>query len=97
MHLRKQAKTTVRSTAWSKIVPSPWLHPLLGLKDGLIDDRLRGSLVLAALASILRPTNLLIWLCIGLLSFVNASKKERIVLVREAVLCGYVLEPVMYM
>jgi len=96
MHLGKQAKTTLRSTGRLKFLLRLWLRPPLNLKPELIGDRLRGALLLAALASILRPTNLLIWLCIGLFSFVDTSRKERIVLVREALLCGYVLELVVY-
>ena len=66
-------------------VPTSFPHDK---KMPYILDRLRGALLLAALACILRPTNLLIWLCIGLFSFANASKQERMILLREVVICG---------
>jgi len=80
-------------------------------------NRLRRCLLLAALACVLRPTNVLIWMCIACftllrtttkarmlplpwegaqiwvhitsLSLLPASKKERLTLLREVVLCGY--------
>ena len=80
-------------------------------------NRLRRCLLLAALACILRPTNILIWICVASfallrrntqgimlplpwegmqvcihitsLSFLPATKKERIALLREVFLCGY--------
>lgn len=80
-------------------------------------SRLRRCLLLAALACILRPTNVLIWMCIACftvlrtatkgrmlplpwegaqiwvhitsLSLLPATKKERLILLREMVLCGY--------
>ncbi|KAI9869658.1 MAG: glycosylphosphatidylinositol anchor biosynthesis, partial [Pleopsidium flavum] len=57
-----------------------------GEVEGL--TQLRRSLLLAALACVLRPTNLLIWLCVAVSSFVRATNKERTVLVREAAFCG---------
>ncbi|KAF2461607.1 Alg9-like mannosyltransferase family-domain-containing protein [Lineolata rhizophorae] len=49
---------------------------------------LRMSLFLAALACILRPTNLLIWLCVCTGTLRNATARETRVLVREAVVLG---------
>ncbi|KAF1834992.1 hypothetical protein BDW02DRAFT_588513 [Decorospora gaudefroyi] len=51
-------------------------------------SELRLSLLLAALACILRPTNALVWLCVCLPSLWQASRKLRYVLVREILLCG---------
>ena len=50
----------------------------------------RSSLLLAALACILRPTNLLVWLCISLSTLWQTRAHERRVLILEAVICGYV-------
>lgn len=57
---------------------------------------LRASLTLAALAVILRPTNLLIWATIGALSLTRIglqgpsplTRRTALVLIKEAVLCG---------
>lgn len=57
---------------------------------------LRLSLVLAALAVLLRPTNALIWLAIGTLLLTRLSldgkspltRANLLILVREAILCG---------
>ena len=82
------------------------------------NNRLRRCLFLAALACILRPTNVLIWMCfacfimlriathgkvlslpwegmqlwlnVSSLSLLPATKKERLVLVKEVALCGHV-------
>ncbi|ORY12229.1 Alg9-like mannosyltransferase family-domain-containing protein [Clohesyomyces aquaticus] len=50
--------------------------------------RLRLSLLLAAFACILRPTNLLIWLTISFPTLWNASSRQRYILIREVFLCG---------
>ncbi|KAF2872573.1 Alg9-like mannosyltransferase family-domain-containing protein [Massariosphaeria phaeospora] len=50
--------------------------------------RLRLSLLLAAFACILRPTNILVWLSIALPSLWQASIRQRYILVREILLCG---------
>lgn len=50
--------------------------------------RLRVSLLLAAIACILRPTNILIWLPLAAPTFWHASKRLRYILAREIVFCG---------
>ncbi|KAH6639344.1 Alg9-like mannosyltransferase family-domain-containing protein [Boeremia exigua] len=50
--------------------------------------QLRSSLLLAALACILRPTNILIWLPISAPTLWHAPKKMRYILIREIILCG---------
>ncbi|MCJ1414984.1 glycosylphosphatidylinositol anchor biosynthesis [Xylographa parallela] len=50
--------------------------------------KLRRCLVLAALACVLRPTNLLIWACLACFSLLHATKTERVVLIRETAICG---------
>ncbi|KAF9637165.1 glycosyltransferase family 22 protein [Lasiodiplodia theobromae] len=49
---------------------------------------LRLSLLAAALACVLRPTNALIWICISAPTLWQASTRERLALVKWAVLCG---------
>lgn len=51
--------------------------------------RLRQCLLLAALACVLRPTNLLVWICVASSSLVRAKNNIRMVLIRETILCGY--------
>ena len=58
-------------------------HPHLGSLS-----QLRLSLLLAALACILRPTNALIWISVALPTLWQASQTLRYVLVRETLLCG---------
>lgn len=50
--------------------------------------KLRLSLLLAAAACILRPTNVLIWLCLALPTLRQATTQTRYALVREILLCG---------
>ncbi|OCL03339.1 glycosyltransferase family 22 protein [Glonium stellatum] len=50
--------------------------------------KLRLSLLLAAVACILRPTNALIWLCLALPTLQQASSQKRYALCREILLCG---------
>ena len=99
----------------AKSVPSSWDRIKHSINS---HNRLRRCLFLAALACILRPTNILIWMCfacfvilrivthgkvlslpwegmqlwlnVSSLSLLPATKKERLVLAREVVLCGYV-------
>ncbi|KAF2100534.1 hypothetical protein NA57DRAFT_36717 [Rhizodiscina lignyota] len=53
---------------------------------------LRLSLLLAATASVLRPTNVLIWACVGLHATVNARAwGARVFLFREALICGFLI------
>ena len=58
--------------------------------------RLRISYVLAAVATVLRPTNVLIWIPIALQTLFHASMVERLALIREAVIIGYVLHPSLF-
>jgi phosphatidylinositol glycan class B len=58
-------------------------HPPLGSLS-----ELRLSLLLAALACILRPTNALIWISVAVPTLWQASQRLRYVLVRETLLCG---------
>ncbi|KAI4685162.1 hypothetical protein J4E81_008975 [Alternaria sp. BMP 2799] len=51
-------------------------------------SELRLSLLLAALACILRPTNALIWLSVSVPALWQASHRLRYVLVREILICG---------
>ncbi|KAJ4347571.1 glycosylphosphatidylinositol anchor biosynthesis [Ascochyta clinopodiicola] len=53
--------------------------------------QLRLSLLLAASACILRPTNVLIWLPISSFTLWQASKRLRYILIREVALCGSVV------
>ncbi|KAJ4988234.1 Alg9-like mannosyltransferase [Stagonosporopsis vannaccii] len=53
--------------------------------------QLRLSLLLAALACVLRPTNILIWLPISIPTLWNIPRMMRHVLIREVVLCGSVV------
>jgi phosphatidylinositol glycan class B len=46
------------------------------------------SLLLAALACVLRPTNALIWLSVSVPTLWEASNRLRYVLLREILLCG---------
>ncbi|KAF2796807.1 glycosyltransferase family 22 protein [Melanomma pulvis-pyrius CBS 109.77] len=50
--------------------------------------QLRLSLVLAAFACILRPTNILIWVAISVPTLWQASSRQRYILVREILFCG---------
>ncbi|PTU24169.1 hypothetical protein P175DRAFT_0427956 [Aspergillus ochraceoroseus IBT 24754] len=50
--------------------------------------RLRRCLLLAAFACILRPTNIIIWICLATAVLYRSSWASRKILVREAVLCG---------
>ncbi|KAI4612615.1 uncharacterized protein J4E87_010167 [Alternaria ethzedia] len=52
-------------------------------------SKLRLSLLLAALACILRPTNALIWLSVSVPALWRASHRLRYVLVREILICGF--------
>lgn len=49
---------------------------------------LRQCLLLAALACILRPTNILIWITLASFTLRRGTAAERVTLVREAVICG---------
>ncbi|KAL6707916.1 glycosylphosphatidylinositol anchor biosynthesis [Coniothyrium glycines] len=52
---------------------------------------LRLSLLLAALACILRPTNVLIWLPVVISTLWPASQRLRLLLVRETLICGTIV------
>ncbi|KAF1926082.1 glycosyltransferase family 22 protein, partial [Didymella exigua CBS 183.55] len=62
--------------------------PLTAQADPKSTLQLRLSLLLAAVACVLRPTNLLIWLPISVPTIWQASKRLRYILFREAILCG---------
>lgn len=63
---------------------------------GMTDEvtRLRRALLCAAMATILRPTNILVWVILTHLTFIRGwvsigpSRAERVVFVRETLLCG---------
>lgn len=64
-----------------------------GEPGGRIDDnsllnRLRLSLSLAALACVLRPTNVLIWTTLATFALLRSTWSKRVVLFREALACG---------
>ncbi|KAH7380020.1 Alg9-like mannosyltransferase family-domain-containing protein [Pyrenochaeta sp. MPI-SDFR-AT-0127] len=52
-------------------------------------SELRRSLLLAAFACVLRPTNALVWLSVSVPTLWHASKRLRYVLVREILFCGF--------
>lgn len=49
---------------------------------------LRNSLLFAALAGVLRPTNVLIWLCLGGFALAGATRVQRMQLLLEASVTG---------
>lgn len=53
-----------------------------------IAHSLRKCLCLAALACILRPTNILIWATLATVAWLRTSWSQRKVLIREVLLCG---------
>ncbi|GFF29287.1 GPI mannosyltransferase 3 [Aspergillus udagawae] len=57
-----------------------------GVSDSL--QRLRQCLTLAAVACILRPTNILIWMGLASVAWYRTSWDRRRILVREVLLCG---------
>ncbi|OOF98038.1 glycosyltransferase family 22 protein [Aspergillus carbonarius ITEM 5010] len=59
--------------------------------DGGTLTRLRRCLLLAAVACILRPTNILIWMALAGVMLYRNNWPRRIILVREALLCGLVV------
>ncbi|KAF2809649.1 uncharacterized protein BDZ99DRAFT_571427 [Mytilinidion resinicola] len=61
-------------------------HPASNAVGAL--SKLRLSLLLAAVACILRPTNALIWLCLAVPTLWRATTRGRFVLVREVLACG---------
>ncbi|KAE8133876.1 GPI mannosyltransferase 3 [Aspergillus pseudotamarii] len=56
--------------------------------DGALVVRLRKCLTLAALACILRPTNVLIWMGLAGVAWLRSAWRERTILCREVLLCG---------
>ncbi|KAE8344125.1 hypothetical protein BDV24DRAFT_160673 [Aspergillus arachidicola] len=56
--------------------------------DGAVVVRLRKCLTLAALACILRPTNILIWVGLAGVAWFQSAWRERTILCREVLLCG---------
>lgn len=53
---------------------------------------LRLSLLLAAFACILRPTNVLIWSCLAGFLMFRSNSKDKIALVTEAIAVGYAVQ-----
>jgi phosphatidylinositol glycan class B len=49
---------------------------------------LRKCLLLAALACVLRPTNVIIWACLAGFAMYHGSRAMGLILLREATLCG---------
>lgn len=69
----------------------PWeLVASMGVKRRVDWVETRWALAAAATACVLRPTNVLIWGCLGAFAVVNAGRR-RVRLVVEAVWIGYVL------
>ncbi|OJD29947.1 glycosyltransferase family 22 protein [Diplodia corticola] len=76
------SSTTTRPSVQKGVAPRIISAPLGDL------HHLRLSLLAAALACVLRPTNGLIWMCISAPTLWQASTRERLALVKWAVLCG---------
>ncbi|KAE8351147.1 putative mannosyltransferase [Aspergillus coremiiformis] len=57
-------------------------------RNGALLVRLRKCQTLAALACILRPTNILIWMTLAGFAWLRSPWRERTVLCREVLLCG---------
>jgi phosphatidylinositol glycan class B len=49
---------------------------------------LRKCLSFAALACILRPTNILVWVTLASVAWLRSNWRERVILCREVLLCG---------
>jgi phosphatidylinositol glycan class B len=49
---------------------------------------LRKCLLLAALACILRPTNILVWMCLAGFAVYHTPRSTNLIIVREAIACG---------
>ena len=50
---------------------------------------IRGALALAAVACVLRPTNVLVWLSLGAFALWNTAGRKRVVLIAEAAWIGF--------
>lgn len=61
------------------------------LNQPLMRHSLRRCLLLAALACILRPTNVLIWATLASIACLRSSWDRRLILLREALICGYAI------
>jgi phosphatidylinositol glycan class B len=83
---RLQTKTSARFQ--SKLCNCRGKSTLYRRRCRLISCRLRVSLLLAALACVLRPTNALIWLSVSVPTLWQAPSRLRYVLVREVLFCG---------
>jgi phosphatidylinositol glycan class B len=55
-----------------------------------LEPRLRRSLLFAALACILRPTNVLIWACLAGFTLLRGRRKESWTLITQTAVCGQV-------
>jgi phosphatidylinositol glycan class B len=49
---------------------------------------LRKSLLLAALACVLRPTNILVWMCLAGFAVYKTPRSTNMIIIREAIVCG---------
>ncbi|CAI6338605.1 unnamed protein product [Periconia digitata] len=70
----------------------PWHWPESGAKAttrGNPVHQLRLSLLLAAFACVLRPTNGLVWLSLFLTTVLQASSAQQYLLVRQSLFCGF--------
>lgn len=68
-----------------------WVYQMLPRQPlTRIAHSLRQCLCLAALACILRPTNILIWATLATIAWLRTSWSQRKVLIREVLLCGSV-------
>ncbi|KAL5120181.1 glycosylphosphatidylinositol anchor biosynthesis [Pleosporales sp. CAS-2024a] len=86
-------ETTITTTAiyyWPWHCPRPAAHGKAADKEKHLASlsALRLSLLLAALACVLRPTNALVWLSVFVPTFWQANNWLRHVLVREILSCG---------
>ncbi|KAL5412286.1 hypothetical protein PMIN03_004347 [Paraphaeosphaeria minitans] len=88
--------TTVAVHYWPWHASGPPVHdekqPQIAGQDSPLhsSSQLRLSLLLAAFACILRPTNALVWVTLLLPTWWHASTRQRYLLIREISLCGLV-------
>ncbi|KAI9704139.1 MAG: hypothetical protein M1836_007000 [Candelina mexicana] len=71
-----------------------WIYPTIGLRIENDEAHVQGmlkeltSLTLAAIACVLRPTNLLIWLSFAGFAILCGTPRTTYILIRQALLCG---------
>jgi phosphatidylinositol glycan class B len=88
-----RGKNAGRSNEGQKVLLTRYgcIHQTLPMQPlTRIAHRLRRCLCLAALAFILRPTNILIWATLATVAWLRTSWSQRKVLIREVLLCGSV-------